>query len=322
MVYSICKDNFVEKKNISIESFEKNGYQIGEPILDSVSVKEIREKLDEQFVKLSSPNLISIDSAENDLYRTIVLLLNSAEVTNFLDSIEKSKQVPISVFPVFQIMRNYYPHPWLLNGWHSDCGGELKYDYCVERLKHKDYVFGKIGIYLQENGDLGGSIDVVPKSHIPIRTYSNTMRRLMTVRLLIYTKIHKLNSWIFKYIPRGLQNLLVGGKMLKPPIASPVFFDSGILHRGTSPIKERISSFKFEDNLFVNNTSKEETKYAIYFQFGSVIGAESYLYDRMKREEGQFERSLWEKQLPVLSRIFPEMGAKLAKLFKQLGFAS
>ena len=52
-----------------------------------------------------------------------------------------------------------------VHGWHRDCLGELKYDYCKNILSDKNYLFSKIGIYLQNNSDYGGGIDIIQSSH-------------------------------------------------------------------------------------------------------------------------------------------------------------
>ena len=48
-------------------------------------------------------------------------------------------------------MRNFFSdiHK-AYHGWHRDCGGEKNYSFCLNILKEKDYIFGKIGVYLRK----------------------------------------------------------------------------------------------------------------------------------------------------------------------------
>ena len=53
------------------------------------------------------------------------------------------------ILPPLELMKNYLPHS-LRASWHRDCDGELAYEFCKDRLHSEDYLFGKIGIYLQK----------------------------------------------------------------------------------------------------------------------------------------------------------------------------
>ena len=64
-------------------------------------------------------------------------------------------------------MRNFFPKH-SSHTWHIDASGEFRYKYCKDRIYAKDYLFAKVGIYLQKNSEYGGQIDIIRGSN---RTY-------------------------------------------------------------------------------------------------------------------------------------------------------
>ena len=297
-----------------VTAYLGKGYQVGEPLLNSEEIKWVRDGLQAEFSNKSYPHSIMLCEFNNELHTKIIGLVKDPQIQAFLASLEKKTGQVISILPGFEVTRNYFPHPWLLDGWHSDCGGELNQEYCIQRLKSKEYVFGKIAIYLQSNGDFGGSIDVIPKSHIGIRKFNKFIRRLANIRLNLYKKSHSINKHIFKFIPKGLINIFIGSKTLFPEIGAPVFFDSGLLHKGTSPSKRVANQLVFENHIYVKFTPDDKTKYAIYFQFGSKSGIESYLFDRLNRIRGNEEAFLWRSQIDFLSKVDVNIGKKMSNL--------
>ena len=61
--------------------------------------------------------------------------------------------------------KNYHVNLKEFHGWHRDAGGEMRHKYCNKILGEDNYLFSKIGIYLQNNTEYGGSIDIIKKSH-------------------------------------------------------------------------------------------------------------------------------------------------------------
>ena len=307
---------------MDIYNYIDNGFLIGEPILSNSEILEIRELLDKYYINLGDNSEMLLNDNNDYLHNKLINLLKTKSISNFFDSLEKTTGEEISVLPPFLVMRNYFPHPYLLNGWHSDCGGELKRKYCKDKLEKSNYIFGKIGIYLQLNGDAGGAIDVIPKSHTIIRRYNTLHRHLATWRVLSYKILHLFSPSLFKFIPEKYVHKFLKCETLRPLISSPVFFDSGIIHKGTSPNRSIIKNLVFEKNLIqIKNTPKNLTKYAIYFQFGNQIGIKSYMHDRLKRSpSGQCsgdESKIWKAQTNFLIKNNYIKGSKMKNIINQ-----
>ena len=87
------------------------------------------------------------------------------------------------MLPPFEVQKNYHVDLRQVHGWHRDCGGELKYDYCKNILSDKNYLFSKIGIYLQNNSDYGGGIDIIQSSHKNFSKFTSIIRKLKVFHL-------------------------------------------------------------------------------------------------------------------------------------------
>ena len=88
------------------------------------------------------------------------------------------------------------------HGWHRDCGGELKYNYCNEILNKKNYFFSKIAFYLQENTEFGGSIDIIKSSHKNFSKYKIFIRKLKSIPLRLIMFFHARLKKIYNLIQR------------------------------------------------------------------------------------------------------------------------
>ena len=100
--------------------------------------------------------------------------------------------------------KNYLPHSKYtrLGGWHRDCGGELQYKQCKELISNKDYIFGKVGIYCQDNGEYGGGIDVILKSNLILQRLILLSVGTLGIKLLRISQIISKN--LHKFLTRNL----------------------------------------------------------------------------------------------------------------------
>jgi rhodanese-related sulfurtransferase len=194
-------------------------------------------------------------------------------------------------------MKNYHVNRLKTTGigWHRDCAGEFRYKYCNNLLSKNEYVFGKIGIYLQENSEeIGGGIDLIPKSHIYIKNKNYFKRKISAIRLKILQIMQKNFPSLYKALK------------IKAKPGDPVFFDSRVIHRG-SPIKDSIvNNFAELDNIHYDLPDKD-AKISIYCQYGSSVGVESALYDRGTREEYAGELEMWLKEIELYKKYSPEL---------------
>ena len=101
----------------------------------------------------------------------------------------------VSLLPPYEVVKNYLPHSveTEASGWHRDCGGEESINQCKSILSNQEYVFGKIGLYLQDNTEeFGGGIDVVVRSHKVWSRFPIPFLNYLFTRL--YLKLHRINN--------------------------------------------------------------------------------------------------------------------------------
>jgi len=269
-------------------------------------IGKLRESLDTEFAAKGNPRELFLhEMNSSEIIRSIINLYSSPSLLEVLDTISEERlgsKGKVYILPGLYVMRNYFSSPINGNhGWHYDCGSEMNHKFCTDRLKDKDYVFGKIGFFLQENRAYGGGIDIVRASHKAIRFRERGFRDLLA-KLSLYLisrissieKLRALSLLGFNYselIPNKITVRLEPGQ--------PFLFDSGIIHRST-PINQNqipasatkdLKNYHYKGDLGIHN------KYVIYSHFGNYLGVESHLFDRTKRKGHTEEMDLWLLQM-------------------------
>ena len=112
----------------------------------------------------------------------------------------------------------------------------------------------------------------------------------------------------------------LNAKRLYPKLGSAVIFDSRIIHRGSPISRNKLNEVKFKDGLFEAEIPDDYTKYSIYCHFGTLDGIDSYMYDRSKRKDNVSIKEIktWIKQIEYISKIEPELGEKMRKIFNPI----
>ena len=294
-----------------VKKFKNQGYCNGSVLFEEEKVENLRQVFEQSFSKKNFPESISLfDIEDQQAIKIVVEAFNSEKIQSILQEISKYSKTKISVVPVFNIQRNY--HIDRLNspgiGWHRDCGGEFEYDYCRKKLYDKSYIFGKIGIYLQENSAYGGSIDLIPYSHRYFSPKTIFIRKLKGIPLKFISKIQTRFPRIYKLLPEKFFMYNIGAKRMFPKIGSPVLFDSRITHRG-SPIDDTVrKEINFFPEKVSADTPKNKIKYSIYAQFGSTLAVDSYMFDRLKRKGHESELRRWCFEQQKVEELFPNLG--------------
>ena len=124
-------------------------------------------------------------------------ILYSQETKKIISDLESYYNKPVSLLPPLEIMKNYHVNLKTHLGWHRDCGGELEHDYCKEKLFKKDYLFTKVGIYLQNNTEYGGSIDIIKTSHKNFSKSQLILRKIKSIPLRFTQSFHKYFSKLY-----------------------------------------------------------------------------------------------------------------------------
>ncbi len=278
--------------------YTENGYVISNPILNDESISWFREKFDEEFQHYENNTILKLTNLKNeDLIKRIVKIFNSHEIKQTISELEKITDEKVSLLPTFEIFKNYHVNLNQFLGWHRDCGGELKYDYCRKILYGKDYIFSKVGIYFQDNTEYGGCIDLIKKSQ---KNFSNKKKR--NIKLFFLKIFHKYFRKIYTSLSEKLFMKILDAERLYPKKSAAVFFDSRTIHRGSPISKSKMNEVKFLDGKYKAFLPKEKDKYTIYCHFGSAKSVDSYMYDRLRRENNSKELELWLKQIEFISK--------------------
>jgi hypothetical protein len=302
------------------KDFIKNGYFISRKMISDSDISSIRNYLDLEFESVDNNALFLHQFKNEELIKKILSLYHHKILKEIKNDLEKISKKPIFIFPNFGVQKNYHVDLNQFHGWHRDCGGELNYEYCNKILSKENYFFSKIGFYLQNNTDYGGSIDIIKNSHKNFSKLKIIFRKLRGIPLKIITLLHKHLRKVYNFIPEKFFMSLINAKRLYPELGSAVIFDSRIVHRGSPISSKNLSQVSFKKGIYQADVPKNFTKYSIYCHFGSADGVDSYFYDRTKRTDAGSinELNTWTQQIKMISRYYPELSREINKVFEPL----
>jgi hypothetical protein len=284
-----------------LDLYEQDGLVIIKNVFRKKKIQELRNNLENNFKNKNNPKVLDIFELDNKSEILNDLFLNEKLIKKIYSIFDKKKYGEIYILPPFRIMRSN-----LLklskHSWHIDASGEYRYKYSKERIYKKNYLFGKVGIYLQNNTKFGGQIDVIKKSnHIYGKNNINSVLKKIFMKIKMRIVKYMNSKLKFKY-----EKKILGYERLQLNIGDIVIFDSRTYHRG-SPIFSDIEDKVFNtQGHYTDQVDIDKNKIRIYFQFGNQLGLESYLHDRKQRTGGKEEKICWDKTKNVI-RNFYEM---------------
>tara|TARA_B100000575_G_scaffold293527_1_gene305222 strand:- start:107 stop:1078 length:972 start_codon:yes stop_codon:yes gene_type:complete len=311
-----------EQKNMNIiKTFKKKGFVFGDQIINQDELHDLRDHLDIEFSNHQSYKgvALEIDQFKDlDLAKKIIKILFSEQTRNIIKKFEEISPTPVSILPPIHVHKNYHNNLIKTLGWHRDCGGELKYKYCKNKIFNKNYLFTKIGIYLQENNEYGGGIDIIKYSHKNFSKLRFFLRKINSVPLKIVSIFHKYFTKLYLKISENFFMIFLQGEKLNPRISSPIFFDSRLIHRGTPVSRNFINNLKFTNKENQLNLPKNKTKYVIYSHFGNSEAVDSYMYDRLKRKNNSGELDIWLSQINFISKIDNKLSQRMNEILRPI----
>ena len=303
-----------------LNDYKKNGYFISDQLIHENQINLLRDSLNKEFSfnKKDKYRRRLIDFRDLDLVKKILSFYTHYSIRNIIDELKKKYNSKVTILPIFEVHKNYHVNLKESHGWHRDCGGELKYEYCNNILFSKNYFFAKIGIYLQKNEKYGGSIDIIKNSHKNFSYYRIILRKIKNIPLRILTFIHKNFNKIYNFLPEKLFMFFLNAKKLNPKLGSAVFFDSRIIHRGSPIEKNQLKEVKYSTGKYLAELPKNKDKYSIYCQIGTTESIDSYMYDRLKREGNQKELQLWVKEIEFISKFNRELSDEISAVISPI----
>ena len=131
---------------MQIEKFVKNGYLISDEVLNKKQVSSLRDELTKEFSSNVNNKVQKklIDFKNTSLITQIINLYNHPSLQKIISEIKTKYKSDVALLPPFEIHKNYHVNLKEFHGWHRDCGGELKYNYCTDILYSKDYFFRRL----------------------------------------------------------------------------------------------------------------------------------------------------------------------------------
>ncbi len=297
----------------------KNGFYVTKPLIDEKYITSLRKELEKEFE--SHEDVVSInitDFKNSELIKKIIQLINSDQIQDTVNNLQVISQKKISLLPILEVHKNYHVNLREFLGWHRDAGGEMRYKYCSDILKKKDYIFSKVGIYLQNNSEYGGSIDIVQKSHKNFSNLTVLIRKIKNIPLRLVMLLHKYLNKLYLMIPESFFMYFINAKTLHPERGSAVFFDSRLIHRGSPISKNKIKEIKYLKGKFKAILPKDKDKYSIYFQLGSTESVDSYMYDRLSREGNSNELNIWLKQIKIIEKYDKQLSSQMSQTLRSV----
>ncbi len=303
-----------------VNDYRKNGYLISDQLILENQISLLRDSLNKEF-SLNQKNKYSrrlIDFRDLDLVKKILSFYTHHSIRNIINEFKENYNTQVTILPFFEVHKNYHVNLRETLGWHRDCGGELKYDYCNNILFSKNYFFAKIGIYLQKNGKYGGSIDIIKNSHKNFSYYRKILRKIKNIPLRTITIVHKYFNKIYNFLPEKLFMFFLNAKKLYPNLGTAVFFDSRIVHRGSPIEKNQLKEVRYSTGRYLAELPENKDKYSIYCHIGTTESIDSYMYDRLKRKGNHGELQLWVKEIEFISRFNQQLSDEISAVISPI----
>ena len=298
--------------------FEKKGYLIIDQILNESQLKELRANLSEEFKDRETFQIFLHELKDKSLASKILSLLNNEKLKSQLASLKEHFGKNASLLPRVEIFKNYHVNLREVHGWHRDCGGEMKYKYCKNILYKKKYLFSKVGIYLQENTDYGGCIDIINNSHLNFSVIRTILRKFKNIPLRIVMLIHGKFNNLYNFLSESYFMFFLNAKKLFPKKGSAIVFDSRLIHRGSPISKKKYDKVQFKKGTYQASLNSKNDKYTIYCHFGSTESIDSLMYDLTKRPNNKNEMSLWIEQMKFIKTLDKDLYQEMSQIFKPI----
>ncbi len=324
-VFSCDIDNLPSNyTKLASQSFEKYGVFFLRGVFSKSEIKSLREDADQLFIEEVGERNRAVGHIQSEtLKHSFSEAFMNARLLTTLNDIFPDPDV--SLLPPFNIAKNHMPHSvdTKAMGWHRDCGGEMPIKRCREILENPKYMFGKVGVYLQDNAEYGGAIDIVPGSNMDFSKFPRgCSNAVFWLKVLIFVQryfpfIYKNNS------VRKVFCVLIGMMTTDVRAGDAVIFDSRILHKGTPARCDIEQSMVYHCKTLQAELPDNQTKYVLYSQFGNSLGIQSYLYDRLNRKGEESEVGEWIKDAKAVKNslreeqyFFRKVGSLLSNSFK------
>jgi len=309
---------------LAIQSYEKYGVFFLRGVFSKSEIKSLREDADQLFIEEVGERNRTVSQIQSEtLKHSFSEAFMNTRLLTALNDIFSDPDV--SLLPPFNLTKNHMPHSvdTKAMGWHRDCGGELPIKQCREILENPKYMFGKVGVFLQDNAEYGGAIDIVPGSNKDFSRFPRgCSNAVFWLKVLIF--VQRYFPFIYKNnAVRKVFCVLIGMITTNVRAGDAVIFDSRNLHKGTPVRCDIEQSMIYNCETLQAELPDNQTKYVLYSQFGNSLGIQSFFYDRLNRKGGESEMDEWIKDAKAVKNslteeryFFRKVGSLLNNSFK------
>ncbi len=239
------------------------GYCVIPNVFSPNEISDMRPVLESKFDELvgkASTSLPWHDIGDSDPHSNLISsLFFDGRISRMLNQLFPNENV--RVLPALQMHKNYLPHS-RRKSWHVDSGSlKLKSKYRSD-LSNKSFKFGHIGIYFQENGPYGGSIDVFPGSHWGLKSGNAIVMKGFDYVVQILARFPTLSSPLRRLVTRRIEVNL----------GDVILFDWRVFHRGSPASRKIEKTIEFSSNSYRAELPPHFSKLSLYSRFGNSFG--------------------------------------------------
>ncbi len=149
------------------KAFEEHGYVIIPSILDKDEVIKFRTVLEAVFNSDIDPKKGDRKLIRNDVLSRYPDIQDLFFQEKIFKEVKKILGKKIIILPEVSVMESQF------GGWHKDTTSVEVFGYDFH--KKKDFNMVNLAIYLQDNDEFGGGLDVVPRSHLELDPYTKPL---------------------------------------------------------------------------------------------------------------------------------------------------
>jgi len=263
------------------QKFKRNGYVLLPGVLSPAEIAAIRERMPENFDKLTHIPKTYLQARECLKIPEVYRLMTHPRIVEACKAIFGKQLIYVNDLVV---QRNVLPPT--PTSPHLDCQAEYRSLEDTSHLLDPDFLFAKVGIYLQDNtAETGGGIDVFERGHRWIgngiffryQIYKRILRPLMARRM----------------------------KRLETKAGDVLIFDCRLPHRSTFAEALRNTEHN-DDNIIV---PEELAKYTIYWEVTKAGDEQRFvtaMMTRARKEELKKPPGTYRPRCSYLGLVYPD----------------
>ena len=192
------------ENNSIAKNYSKAGYVVSKNLIEENEISSFRDELDIEFANHKEEKGASrfLENFNNiELVKKLIKLYSSDQIKTIKKELQELSKSNVSILPPLEVHKNYHVNLKETHGWHRDCGGEMRYNYCNNILFKKLFILKSRNLFLQNNGEFGGSIDIIEKSHKNFSSIRIFIRKIKNIPLKVITTLNKYLNKLYVLIP-------------------------------------------------------------------------------------------------------------------------